>query len=112
MRVGLLDKRVILQSPAGSRDAVGERVTTWTDVATVWAQINPLSVKEQIAAAQSRGSITHKIMIRYSAEVSAVTHAWRVTYGARVFTVDGPARNINERDRYIELICTEGLADE
>lgn len=112
MRVGKLNKRVLLQSPGGTRDAVGERTTTWSDVATVWAQIEPLSVKEQIAAAQARGSVTHKILIRYSATVVAITHAWRVKYGTRIFTVDGPARNINEGNRYLELICIEGLAQE
>lgn len=112
MRAGLLDKRVALQSPGGSRDAVGERTTTWTTVATVWAQIEPLSAKEQIAAAQARGSLTHRILIRYSTTVAAVTHAWRVVYGSRIFTVDGPARNLHEGNRYLELLCTEGLAEE
>jgi SPP1 family predicted phage head-tail adaptor len=112
MRVGLLNKRVLLQSPTGSRDAVGERSTTWTDVATVWAQIEPLSVREQLAAAQMRGSITHKVLIRYSSTVSAATHAWRISYGSRVFTVDGAPRNIKEGDRYFEFLCTEGLAEE
>lgn len=112
MRAGKLNKRIVLQSPGGSRDAVGERTTTYTDLDPVWAQIEPLSVKEQIAAAQSRGSLTHKILIRYSTTVAAVTHAWRVLYGSRIFTVEGPPRNIHEGNRYLELICVEGLAEE
>jgi len=104
--------RVTLQSPAGSRDAVGERVTTWTNVATVWASIEPLGTREQFAAAQAQASTTHKLNIAYGSEIAAIDSAWRVLFGSRVFVLDGPPRNIDERNREIELLCTEGLRNE
>jgi head-tail adaptor len=36
MEAGTLRHRVTLQSPTGDQDAVGERDTEYTDVATVW----------------------------------------------------------------------------
>ena len=37
----------------------------WTDVATVWAAIDPVSGKEFYAAEQSESEVTHKIRCRY-----------------------------------------------
>ncbi len=46
-----LDQRVTLQTSAISRDAVGGQVETWSDAATVWAGVRPLSAR-QIALVQ------------------------------------------------------------
>ena len=111
MRAGRLDRRITLQSPAGSRDAVGERTTTWTDVATVWAQVSPLSVRELLAAGQLQSETSHRIRIRHSSAVSAIDASWRVLYGARVLVIQG-VRNIDEGNREIELLCSEGVREE
>lgn len=109
---GKKNNKVILQSPAGSRDAVGERVTTWTDVATVWASIEPLSVRDAFLAAQAHASTTHRVRIDWSTDVDNIDGSWRVLFGSRVLVIDGAPRNIGERNREIELLCTEGLRSE
>ena len=38
--------------------------------------------------------------------------ALRVLFGSRVLVIDGAPRNIGERNREIELLCTEGLRSE
>ena len=43
---------------------------------------------------------------------AAVDGAWRVLFGSRVLVIDGAPRNIGERSREIELLCTEGLRSE
>lgn len=111
MRAGNLRHRVILQSPAGSRDAVGERTTTWTAVATVWASINPLTVRELLAAGQLQSETSHRVRIRHSSAVSAIDASWRVLFGSRVLVIQG-VRNIEEGDREIELLCSEGVREE
>ena len=108
MRAGKLTKSVIIQSPTGDRDAVGERTTTWTNVATVWASIDPLSAREIFAAAQAQSEVTQKVMIRYDSSISAITNAWRVAYGSRYLVVEG-VRNIDEKNEMYELMCSEGL---
>lgn len=111
VRAGRLRHRVTLQSPAGSRDALGERTTTWTSVATVWADVEPLTARELFVASQAQSSVTQRVTIRHSATVAAVTGAWRVLFGSRVLVVDG-VRNPHEANEVIELLCTEGLRDE
>lgn len=111
MRAGNLRHRVVLQSPDGSRDAVGERTTTWTDVATVWASVNPLTVRELLAAGQVQSEVSHRVRIRHSAAVAAIDASWRVLFGARVLVIQG-VRNIEEAGVEIELLCSEGLREE
>ena len=80
-------------------------------MATVWAAVEPLGVRESFLAAQAQSSTTHKVTIRYSSDVAAVVASWRVLFGSRVFVVDG-ARNVDERNVDIVLMCTEGLRTE
>lgn len=111
MMAGALRHRVILQRPGGSRDAVGERVTAWTAVATVWASVDPLSVREQLVASQAQSAVTHRVRLRSDASLAAIDHTWRVLFGSRVLVVDG-VRNIGERGVELELLCVEGLRSE
>lgn len=105
------NRKIILQSPTGSRDAIGERVTTWTNVATVWAEISPLSVRDLLAAGQTQSEVTHRVRVRYAASIAAIDSSWRVLYGTRVFVISG-VRNINEAGLEFELLCSEGLREE
>jgi len=109
MRAGTLVHRITLQSPAGSRDAVGERVTTWTDVASdIPASVEPISGREEFLAAQRQGTTSHIVRLRCESPWSAMDASWRVLFGSRVFTIDAPPRNVNEAGRELILTCTEG----
>jgi len=111
MRGGQLRHLVILQSPTGSRDAVGERTTTWTDVDTVRASIDPVVAGERYVDPQIVGSITHRLRIRYGSEIAAIDSTWRVLFGTRIFTISG-VRDIREKHHSMELLCNEGLREE
>lgn len=111
MRGGSLRHTVIVQSPTGCRDSVGERVTEWTDVDTVRASIEPVAAKERFVDPQMIGSITHKVRIRYGSEIAAIDSSWRVAFGSRIFTING-VRDFFEKNHDLELLCTEGLREE
>ena len=111
MRGGQLRHRVTLPSPSGTRDAVGERSTTWTNVATVWASVEPLSTSERHIAAQAHAFVSHRVTLRYEPPVASVDASWRVLFGERVLTIEG-VRNLNERNVTLELVCTEGERQE
>jgi SPP1 family predicted phage head-tail adaptor len=113
MRAGKLRHRVTLQSPTGSRDAVGERVTTWTNVAEdVPAEIEPISGREQFLAAQRQATTSHIVRLRYASMWAAMDASWRVLFGSRVFTIDAPPKNVGESDVELILQCTEGERQE
>lgn len=111
MNIGRLTHRVTLQRPGGTSDALGERQTTWTDVATVWASVMPTSTTERNIAAQAHSFVTHRITIRYGSEWSTIDASWRIKFGTRYMPIEG-VRNLEEQGRWIELVCTEGGAEE
>jgi len=43
LRIGTLRKRLLLQSRSTAQDSSGGQSVTWTDVATVWGEIQPLT---------------------------------------------------------------------
>lgn len=109
MRAGALRHRVTLQSPSGTRDAVGERVTTWVNVAeNVPADVEPIAGREELAAAQRQATSSHIVHLRYGSPWSAIDASWRVLFGERVLTIDAPPKNIGERNRELMLTCSEG----
>ena len=111
MRAGKLRHTVILQSPGGTRNAFGERVTTWSDVVTVSASIEPLRAQELFIAAQQNMTVTHRIRLRYQSDICDINNSWRVLFGTRAFPIES-IRNIDERNREFELLCSEGKATE
>lgn len=106
------NRRVAIQSPAGSRDAYGERTTTWSTVATVWAAVMPVSAKELIAAGAVHGEVSHRVQVRYQAALAAMDGSWRILLGSRVLVLVGPPRNLNEGNRILEFTCAEGPREE
>jgi len=104
MRYGQLTKRVTLQAPSASADSYGATGSTWTDVADVWASIEPIQGREFFSAQQVNAEATHRIRIRYRAGVTA---AMRLKYGARFFELTAPPINTGERDNELVLMCVE-----
>lgn len=110
MQIASLRKRVTLQRRGMTQDAFGQQTTTWTDVCTIWASIEPLSAHELLAAQSVTSEVSHKITIRYRADLAdpSVVAALRVSYGTRIFNISG-AMNPDERNRVVQLLVAEGL---
>lgn len=107
---GELRHRVDLQSPGvASIDASGGVIETWTQEASVWAGIEPLTGREQFVAAQVHAQATHKVTLRYSPQVAALTEKWSVLFGTRRFLIE-ERRNLDEGNCTLELICIERVA--
>lgn len=80
-----LDRRVQLQQPVVARDpAYGSATTTWSVVATVWAQRLEATGGTATSADQRVASRTVRFLIRYRADVRA---DWRIVEGGRRFRI-------------------------
>lgn len=101
---------VAMQFPGTTADATGYVVPTWTTAANVYARIEPLTVRERLLAGERQSEMSHRIIIRYSPELSALDGTWRVLYGSRVFLLDGAPINRDERNRSVEMMCIERAA--
>lgn len=112
MSPGKLRYLVAVQKPSGSRDAVGERTTVFTTMADVYASIEPVSTEERSAAAQARMEVTHRVTIRGGHDaLTGLNGSWRILFGERPLVIVG-IRNLEERDIWIELTCSEGMKEE
>lgn len=111
-----LHRRITLQQRSSALDGVGNQDTTWTDVAPVWADVQPLNGRELVAAQAVNSSVTHQILIRYQTQfadpkVMAAMRAVMTKDGiTRIFNIHA-SRDEDERRRYLILDAEEGMND-
>lgn len=103
MRVGDLNKRVVLQYETRTPDGMGGATVAWTDAAEVWAAVWPVNATQQIEAAGQAMTITHRIRMRYRPDLRGT---WRIKFGTRYFSIHGIV-NPNERGAMLDVLCTE-----
>ncbi len=72
----------------------------------VWGKVEPLTGGERLRAMQIEDRLSHRIVIRHR---PGITPAMRVRFGSRVFNIRA-AINREERNRFLELLCEEGVA--
>ena len=110
MRIGALGQRITLQQRTVAQDATGGQLATWTDVATVWAEVMPLTGRELIAAQAVASETSHQITMRWQpafADPKTVA-AMRVVFNGRHFNINA-AINEDERNRTLTLLVSEGM---
>jgi len=101
--LGSMRHRVKLQSATLATDAAGGSVPAWSDVATVWAAIAPISGQEMFTAQQFSAKVSHWIRIPYR---TGVTPLMRLLYGTRAFNIQSVV-NEDERKHRLKLLCEE-----
>ncbi|GIW49202.1 MAG: head-tail adaptor protein [Caloramator sp.] len=103
MKIGDLRHRVTLQKLEMVQDSYGQPTETWTDVATVWAAVNPISGREFFQTETINSEVTHKILIRY---MQGVKPAMRIKFKDRIFNILYVI-NFEERNETLQLMCKE-----
>lgn len=100
---GKLRHRVTLQTKTTTTDAGGGTTETWTDTATVWAAVEPLEGTERLRAMQVSPTLSHRIRMRYRADV---TTAMQVVYNGRAFDITSVV-DVSERHRELQMLAEE-----
>lgn len=95
--------RVTIQSEAAVMDGQGGRSTAWSDVATVWASVEPVTGKEFYAWGRVLGESTYLVRMRYR---PGIRPKMRLRYGARSFDINSVIDE-HEEHRFLVLGCTE-----
>lgn len=93
-----LRHRITLQSPVSTADTYGGYSLSWTDIATVWAQIIPETGGESLQHGRLLVTQSLKIRIRY---LDGIHSDCRILFEDRKF---GIRAVINERERNEMLI--------
>lgn len=103
----MLLQRVTLQQRTVGVDSLGQDLTTWADVAQVWALVEPLRGREYFAAGQAQAPVDVRITIRWRA---GLLPAMRVVYGAVAYDI-AAVIDVENAHHTIELMCTTGVRD-
>lgn len=101
--IGQLRHRLVIEAPDETPDGAGGVVRTWSTLATVWGEIEPLSADDVLLADKRVGLVTHKVHVRYRTDLD-LGHRFRL--GARLFTIRA-LRDPEERGRFLECLCAE-----
>lgn len=110
LSAGRLRHRIRIEKPVYEQDPVtGEMVKGWSLVADkVPAAIEPLSVREFIAARSYQSEVTARIVIRRRAEIDATM---RILHRDRVYNIRGVLSDPDSGLEYLTLPCSEGVND-
>ena len=103
MQIGKLRHRITLQKQVNTVNDYGGAVTTWKNVATVWADVRPLSGREYFSAQQVQSEVTTQIWLRH---IEGIKPTMKVKFGKREFEILS-VLNTQERDVSLQLMCKE-----
>lgn len=114
MRISKLQQRISIQRRSATLDAYGQEINSWTNIATVWAEVKPISGKEKMRLNSMvvESQLTHQVTVRFSEVFLPATQAdaWRILFGTRVFNITA-SMNVDEENKMIIFDCTEGSLD-
>ena len=109
MQIGKLRERVIIQRKTVTRDDFGSELVSWSNVATVWADVRSTDGTESVESSvdQVVATISHSVLIRHLAGLSP---AMRVVWRSKALQILSIVENDNRR-RQLILKCNEIAGD-
>lgn len=102
---GTLRTELRLEDVTQTPDDLGGRAEVWSEVAVVFAKVEPLSATQVFRADQDMENTTHKIILRMH---PAVKSGMRFKLGPRIFRI-AATLDPDETARYLNCYCEELL---
>ena len=110
MKAGDLRHRVTFcrLQPGGQDPETGDmQAEEWQDMATVWAQVVPVSVREFLQAAATQNEISARVVVRYSKTAAAVTADDRLRHCDEIYQIKGIMPDPKSGLEYLTLVCAK-----
>lgn len=101
MQIGRRNRKVTIQRLTSGQDDIGQPVQTWSDLATVWANVKTLTGSEAIKGGAETSTAKASIRIRRRTDVTA---AMRVLYGTTAYQIKAVLPNEEDR-KDVDLVC-------
>ena len=95
--------RVTLQRPVITQDSLGDKIITWVNEGEYWADIRPISGKEDRLHEGRRAIVTHQVFLRYRADIK---ENWRISYEGRYMQIHA-VLNVGEEKFVLKLRVEE-----
>lgn len=108
-RAGRMRDRVTFQRFSRTSDGGGGYTQSWTDIVTVWGQLDLERGRERVAADRVESDLAGILRVRSSTEVEAVTTADRVSVLGEYYQIRSIA-NVDRKADYIEMVVERGVA--
>ncbi|UUP18916.1 phage head closure protein [Nitratireductor thuwali] len=92
---GRLRHELLLQQATVADDGAGGHSETWTEVAPVFAQIEPFGARSFFGAGQDMEEATHRVIIRHRGDVRSgmrFLRAGRILHIVRIHDIDETGR--------------------
>lgn len=107
---GDLDIRIAIERAVADRNALNEKILTWSTFRTVWANRRDVSGSEGYRAREVGAEITTRFRVRWSASMATVTPSDRVQYDGRVYEITA-VRDVERREwREIDTVARSDAA--
>jgi len=106
LTAGMLREPITVQRKISVSDGMGGQAIQWLDLYTVRAHVAPLSGREALQAMQLQDVITHRVYMRYRADLKASD---RLVMRGQPLQIRS-LLNIEMRDRWLELACDSKVA--
>ena len=100
---GSLNRRLTLEAPVESADGAGGVMRSFETVATLWAEVTPISAARAIEAERAGARVTHRIGIRFADDITTM-HRFRD--GERIFRLVA-LRDRDGRKRFLSIEAEE-----
>ena len=108
MKAGKLRHRVTIQAKTLTQDPVsGAMAESWSDVATVWASVEPLSVRDLIAARAQQSEMTARVTIRHR----EILPTYRLLHRGKIYAVVDGLPDAMSGLEYLTIPVAEGIND-
>ena len=103
---GKLRETLIFQRLVPVSDGAGGQVVTWTPILTTRGMVAPLSGREAMFAMQREATVTHRIYVRYRADLLPSDRVVVRGVTMQVLSI----LNLELRNQWLELSCESGVA--
>ncbi len=117
-KAGSLRHRVTVERLQYEQDSAGDPIQDpvsgelrreWIVLATVWADIAPLSAREFISAGASVSEMSARITLRWQ---SQFLPSDRIVHNGKVYKIRGILPDLDSGQEFVTLPCSEGVSDE
>ena len=108
INAGELNQRITLQQKTTTRNAIGEAVVTWSDVATVWAKVMPLRGNAFYTANQEQHVIDARFLIR---ERAGLNVGMRLLWKGQPYDITNLIPGTDQYQGTIEITAVNGVKD-
>ena len=106
LNAGALREPITIQRKISVSDGMGGQAIQWIDLATVRAHVKPLSGREALQAMQLQASITHRIYMRYRADLQPSD---RLVMRGQPLQIKA-ILNMEMRNQWLEVSADQGVA--